>query len=325
MKKLPFNLGSTLYSFNIQYYTYQCTFEQLIEKCMELGPNQGIEVVAPMFDRGYPRLSQEFEHRFKSAQEKYGFIPTCYSGYSDPQRFTGRYANAEEEKEYIKLQIDSAVKLGFPIVRLPWIPEITGDLLKYAEKYKIHIATEVHAPLTIETADVLVNDLLKYDSEYMGIVPDCGIFCKAPSEVYFKRFREQGVEQKYVDKIVEMWNDKKNQYEIADTIKDMGGNELAQLMGIEADNYFGHSEPESMLPLMKYIRHVHGKFFYINDDGEESAVRIPEIVDVLIRGGFTGSISCEFEGHHWFSDQDPLEQIRRYQALVRRCAGVEID
>ena len=68
--KLPFRLGVTLYSFNIEFYTYKRTFEDLIEKVTSLGPDQGIEVVAPQMDRGYPSLSPEFEHRFKNAPSK---------------------------------------------------------------------------------------------------------------------------------------------------------------------------------------------------------------------------------------------------------------
>lgn len=316
-KKL--NLGVTLYSFNIDFYQYKKTFEEIVAQVCTLGPNQGIEVVGPQMDRAYPRVSPEFEARFKNAREKYGFIPVCYGGYPDPQRYQKRYASQWEDIEYLKGQIDAAATLECSNIRLGFDLDLADYIIPYAEKRKVCVGCEIHAPFSIEMAGALVDKIKKVNSPYFGIVPDCGAFCHTPSDVYIQRFAEQGVKKEVSDMIVKMWHEKKNTEEIVEATKEITNDPISELMAIEANNYFGHSDPKVMVPIMKYIHHLHGKFFNVNDSGEEVAVRVPEVVDALCTGGFEGYISCEFEGHHWFSDKDAFEQIKRYQTLVNKC------
>jgi sugar phosphate isomerase/epimerase len=297
---------------------YKRNFEDLIETVTSLGPKQGIEIVAPEFDRGYPALSPEFERRFKNAREKYDFVPTAWSGYIDPQRITGRYTTREEKIEYLKLQIEAAATLGFPNIRLQ-VNDVIEDIIPFAEKKGVSVGVEMHAPMTIESMGKTIERIKKMDSPYYGLVPDSGAFCRQPSEVYFKRFVEQGVSKEIADAVLKMWKEEVDLDKMVAEVRAMGGNEIAELMAVESNVYFGHADPKSLIPLMKYIHHFHGKFFNVNDAGEESAVRVPELVSVLSDGGFEGYISCEYEGHHWYTDVDTLDQIKRYQALVCGC------
>lgn len=316
-KKL--NLGVTLYSFNIDFYQYRKTFEDIVEQVCTLGPNQGIEVIGPQMDRAYPRISTEFETRFKNAREKYGFIPVCYGGYPDPQRYYKRYSSPWEDIEYLKSQIDAAAALGCANIRLGFDLDLVPYLIPYAEKKKVCVGFEIHAPLSIETQEPLIEKLKEVDSPYFGIIPDCGAFCRTPSDVYIQRFANQGVKKEVSDMIINLWYEGKNTDQIVAAIKEVTNDPISELMAIEANNYFGHSDPKVMVPIMKYIHHLHGKFFHVNDEGEEIAVRVPEVVDALCTSGYNGYISCEYEGHHWFSDKDAFEQIKRYQALVNKC------
>ncbi len=313
-----FGLGVTLYSFNIEYYTYQKTLEDCLEAVASLGEGQGVEVVAPMFDRGYPKVSYEFESRLKNAMERNALVPTCWSGYADPQRITGRFLSETEQMDYIKLQIDSAAQLGFPILRIqPCRPFF--KLVSYAEKKNVKLTFEVHAPMDLEDLPQMA-EIIRMDTPYVGIVPDCGAFTRAPSELYYKRFASQGVPLDIADKITELWEGGCSQQEIREAVRCDGPlKELVDLMAIESVEYFGRANPASLTEFARYIPHVHGKFFHINESGEESSVRIPEIVAALKAGGYSGSIASEYEGHHWMSDSDVLEQIRGHQALIRRC------
>ena len=315
-----FNLGVTLYSFNIEYYTYKRTFEDIIEAVASLGPNQGVEVVAPMFDRGYPRLSYEFEHRFKNAAEKYGVVPVCWSGYADPQRITGRFLTEQEQIDYIEMQIDSAAQLGFPIVRIqPCRPFF--KLVPYAEKKKVKLTFEVHAPMDLEDLPQL-ETIVKMDTPYVGIVPDCGAFCRAPSELYYRRFAAQGVPDEIAARITQLWQNGNSQQQIREGMRNDGPyRELIDLMATESIEYFGRADPALLARYARYIPHVHGKFFHMNESGEESAVRLPEIVAALKAGGFTGCMVSEYEGHHWQSEADVLEQIKSHQTAVRWLLG----
>ena len=62
---------------------------------------------------------------------------------------------------------------------------------------------------------------------------------------------------------------------------------------------------------------MHGKFFDIGDDGREPVVLIEELVDVLVDGGYTGTIASEYEGWHWNTQADAFEMVASEQALLR--------
>jgi hypothetical protein len=315
-KKLPFRLGVSLYSFNIDYYTYKKTLEDCMAAVGSLGSGMGLEIVFQQMDKNYPDLSPEFECRVKNAFDKYELVPSCFSGYPDP----GLFRNDDDQLDYLVRQIRAGKQLGFKLVRiLPrWRTIMVEKLLTYAEKYDVVLLAEVHCPWTMETISPFIEFLDKLNSPYFGIFPDCGTMCRAPSEVYVKRFRDQGVPQNAIDLIQEMWHKKATEAEIGKAVSKIASGGIIDLAVRESMEYFGHGEPKALLPIMKHIKHVHGKFFYVNDDGEENAVRIPEITTVLLKGGYSGFISSEYEGHHWFAEYDALEQIRRHHALIRR-------
>jgi hypothetical protein len=99
-------------------------------------------------------------------------------------------------------------------------------------------------------------------------------------------------------------------------VQELGGDELAQLLVTESIVYFGHSDPRSMLQITPRMIHVHGKLFDINADGTDSAVRFPEVVEVLQEGDYDGSISCDYESHHWYRARDTGAQIKPLQQFI---------
>jgi hypothetical protein len=87
-----------------------------------------------------------------------------------------------------------------------------------------------------------------------------------------------------------------------------------------AFNMHGLVPPEEWLDIMPQIFHVHSKFYDIGADGEEPAMDIPRIVRQFVKGGYTGYLSSEWEGHA-FSDlgeADPIDLVKKQHALIRR-------
>jgi sugar phosphate isomerase/epimerase len=190
-------------------------------------------------------------------------------------------------------------------------------LADYAEKWNVKLGMEVHAPMEIETLGKQIEIVKRLNTPYVGFVPDCGAFCRAPADIYTQRFLGQGVPQALMDKIAALWRQRVSEPEMRAEIKALGGGELAELAVTESHIYFGHSDPHRLRDILPYIVHVHGKFFNM-ENGEESAVRLPEIVQTLQEGGYAHSMSCEYEGHHWLSPKSALEQLRAHQAAIRK-------
>jgi sugar phosphate isomerase/epimerase len=315
-------LGVTLYSFNVEYYTYQYTLEDCMAAVGSLGPGQGVEIVGPQMIRGYPDLPAEFEQRFNRAIEKYDLRPTAYGAYGDAQRISGRWPSDAEQLDYVRRQIRAASRLGFPVIRVQPNEEIFTSLVSYAEKYDVKMAIEIHAPMAIETMEPIIQRVESVNSPYLGFAPDCGPFCHSIADVAIERFLKLGVPSEVVDLIVRRWREQVPGTEVAEEVRAMGGGgDYGNLLVTESNIYFGHSEPASLHRIMPLISHVHGKFFNVNSDGEDSAVRFPEVVEALQKGGYDGYISCEYEGHHWNRDRRAIDQIRTLQQSISRQLG----
>lgn len=310
-------LGVTLYSFNAEYYSYQYSFDDCMAAVGSLGAGQGVEVVGPQMNRGFPGLTPEFEATFKRLLERYDLRPSAYGAYGDDDRFTGRWPTREERVDYLASQIRAARRLGFPVIRVQATEPVLSDLVPFAEKQGVKMGIEIHAPMTIESLEPVIERVRRAGSAYLGFVPDAGVFCHSPAQVYIDRFLEQGVPQAIVDHIVESWHSKVPTAQLRREVEEHGGDDLAQLMVTESEIYFGHGDPKTLEPLLPYIVHVHGKFYGIDSTGTDSAVRFPEITSVLTSGGYDGFISCEYEGHHWTRDVAAIEQIRTVQEFIR--------
>jgi sugar phosphate isomerase/epimerase len=309
-------LGVTLYSFNHEYYTYKYSFDDCMAAVGSLGAGQGIEVVGPQMNRGFPNTAPEFEASFKRLVERYDLRPSAYGAYGDDDRYTGRWPTPQERFDYFAAQIRTAARLGFPVIRVAPLEPVLGPLVPYAEKHNVKMGMEIHAPMTVESLEPVVEKVMKINSPYLGFVPDAGVFCHAPAKVYTERFLEQGVPQNVVDYVVEAWHNKVPYPEQREQVEKLGSGHLGQLMVTESEIYFGHGDPKSLEPLMPYIVHVHGKFYGIDSTGADTAVRFPEIISVLVNGGFDGYISCEYEGHHWNREVPAIDQIRTVQAYI---------
>ena len=71
---------------------------------------------------------------------------------------------------------------------------------------------------------------------------------------------------------------------------------------------------------MPWIRHVHGKFFGIDEQGEEPSVPVRDLIALLVQNGYTGAVSSEYEGWHWNHWQSPFDIIAGEQAVQRSAA-----
>jgi hypothetical protein len=89
--------------------------------------------------------------------------------------------------------------------------------------------------------------------------------------------------------------------------------------------YDGYQDPKLLLPLKKYVRRFHGKFFEMTEDYKEASMPYDEIIPFLIQNGFEGAIVSEYEGARAIMDAFPteeIEQVRRHQVMMKRLLGV---
>ena len=103
--------------------------------------------------------------------------------------------------------------------------------------------------------------------------------------------------------ILDLWKKRVTEGQMLAKVKETDSSPLAQLMVAEAFSYFAHGEPSELKnpDVLRHLKHFHMKFFHVDDNLKENAVRVPEIVKSLKEAGYQDSISAEYEGHHWFA------------------------
>jgi sugar phosphate isomerase/epimerase len=174
-----FRLGVTLYSFTTEYYSYAWSFDECMKRVGDVGRGMGVEIVGPQHHRDFPEVPREFETTFKNGCQRYGLTPTSYGSYADPFFWHDRDLTPDDLVDYTIPQLKGASRLGFPVVRAQYfIDNVIERLLPYAERYKVRIGYEIHSPVMLETetGQGLIAHVKKISSEYLGLIPDCGIF-----------------------------------------------------------------------------------------------------------------------------------------------------
>jgi len=291
-----FKLGVTLHSFASEYCSLIWTLEDLLSMAGQLGG--GVEIVGPSHQRGFPYLTDEFESIFRSAVDRHGLTPTSYGSYADPFQLPDRNLSEDELVEYTIPQLQGAARLGFPIVRLQhYTAEVIDRLLPWADKLDVILGWELHVPMMLKSAKTqqLLALIEKFDSPRLGIIPDAGIFARSVSQDHIQAGRQIGMKEETIQAALTAWEQDK---ELEEGLELIGSpdpeSSVTTWAGMLWDT-FGRSDPAELADVIDHVVHVHGKFFNIVD-GEEPDLRYRELVASLMRNGYTGWISSEYEG-----------------------------
>lgn len=318
-----FRVGVTFHSFTNEYCALQWSFEDMMFLASLLGG--GVEIVGPAHHRGFPRVTAEFECAFKSSVERNELTPTCYGSYADPFMLPGRDLSPDELVEYTIPQLNTAALLGFPVVRLQYFTHpIVERLLPYAEKLNLKMGYELHVPLTIESPEtrMLIEQVARIGSPHLGLVPDTGIFARSVSRYLIRQFQDEGVGDELIHRAIALWEEKVPILEALGELTSLGADRRAIGSLERIWGSYGHSEPSALAEIMRYIVHVHGKFFTMVD-GEEPDIRFEETVQALVVGEYKGWISSEYEGRISTGCEGPPEDdtfavVEAHQAMLRR-------
>lgn len=323
-----FKLGVSLHSFASEYCSMVWTLDDLMSMTGQLGG--GVEIVGPSHQRGFPYLTDEFETIFRSAVDRYGLTPTSYGSYADPFLLPDRDLSPNELVDYTIPQLQGAARLGFPIVRLQhYTAEVIDELLPWADQLDLTLGWELHVPMTLESARThqLLSLIEKYDTPRLGIIPDAGIFARSVSQRHLQVGRALGISEELLQTALAAWEEDK---ELGEALELMGGpgpeSPTTTWAGLLWDT-FGRSDPAALADVIDHVIHVHGKFFDIVD-GEEPDLRYADLVASLLRNGYRGWVSSEYEGSAGAGasgtamiaerPRNSFELVAAQQAMIRR-------
>jgi sugar phosphate isomerase/epimerase len=295
--------GVSLYSYGGDFLVTM-TLEDCLDDVADMGAGD-IEILADTHIPGYPSPTTAWVDQWHRLVDRHGLTPTCYSSWLDTRLRKDRTLTVDEAVPILVRDLELAHRLGFTIVR-PKLGVVSLDLipdpiwretversLSKAEEWGIRIAPEIHAPTPLRSK--IVEDYLDLarQTDNFGLLIDTGIF--------------QNVERGRTH------SDSRFIFGNPDP-------ELAAQVAREMSKPM-NEDPADLVELMPYVVHVHAKFWDMNDDLTDPHVPYDAVVDALVRGGYRGSLSSEYEGpRDLFLGTD---MVRRQQAMLRRLVAAQ--
>lgn len=302
-----------------------------VEGCINFASSigaKGIEILPEQNMPTFPYISDQEIATWHEMLDRHGCHFTCYDMFLDTKRRKDRMMSDDEQVESIRRELDLCARLGIHNMRMLVFvrPDILERCVPYAENLDIHMGVEVHAPWHLDHAWILrtieVADRLK--TQHLGILPDMGIFMKHYPPEFRARFERDGARPEIAQFIVDQHEQKiMCEYTIYDVAVTLKGN-AAEIRMAETLRHAPYANPKRLSDYAPYFRHIQAKFYGMTEDCRDPAIAYDEVVPELLKVGWQGTLSSEYEGNRWVQDVkevDSREQVRRQQVMLGRLLG----
>lgn len=203
--------GVSLYSYQqAQFFKQLNVWEQIREVREGLGTD-GIEIISEQAIRHYPFPSDAWMEKWLSTMEKYDMNAVAYDPHLDVLQFRDHVMDYDEAADRLKRDIRLAKKMGFKMVRthISHKFDIILKALPLAEELDIPLATEVHAPMSLQGPEVtdIVEHCERTGCKHLGIIPDFGLFQTKPHKPMTDWYIRKGAKPETVDLALQICDD----------------------------------------------------------------------------------------------------------------------
>lgn len=323
--KADIKLGTTLYSFTNEYHARTHSVEDLVREVARRNLGPGVEIVGFQSIRGFPKVNDAFAETFRAVIAETGLTLTCLGINADALINRDKAMTFDESVAFHEAQVQAAAKLGFPVARFQYAasPEVIERVAPLAEKLQVKLGLEIHAPHTIDHPEVIAYREMyaRVGSPYLGFIPDFGASARAVPQLYVDFFHWRGIEEGMIQKALEIWDEDMEPFARRSLFLDWAkANGKDEILAVELSIIFGLFSRQPLrnwLEIMPQVVHIHGKFYDVDDAGQDGSIDYDAILPIFVEGGYQGYISSEWEGHQ-VSDGDGFEKVARHHAMERR-------
>ncbi|MBR2121929.1 MAG: TIM barrel protein [Lachnospiraceae bacterium] len=318
--------GVTIYSFKEMVATGQMTWGDCIARLTAMGVT-GMELLGQLFFRNCPEVNQEDLANWKEMMWRYGTKTVAHDFFVDKTMFKGRDLTLRESVEVLKRHVQFAAAIDCPIIRIggTFDPELFRQAKPICEEYGVTLGVEIHngssswiLPSIQKTLDIIAQA----DTPYLGIIPDMSMFVEriVDSTYFVQGALRQGVDREFIEFMKKMYLEVSNE-EYRDRCDKLLAEETdpAKKSFIVQCRRTENHDPKELAELMPYVRHVHGKYWEMDEDCNETSINYAGVLPVLIEGGYEGYISAEYEGRP--ADGDVFKPQERYQKMLDKYLG----
>ena len=323
--------GVSLYSLQYQYLQGKMNLEQIIQFVKGIGAD-GIEILPDQMLHGTPTPSDETYAEWDGIMERNPIGLACADVFLNTNLYKNRELTKRECVDLIRQEIVMAHRLGFKHIRLvsmvpAWILE---PCLETAVKNDVSLNIEIHGGLGFgcKKTDEYIEEMLRLNSPYIGIVPDTSLFCRRAPQIVAKYCDAMfGLNPDIVNYVDEVYAGGSDFFVLEQKYGKMDP-KLASMIKTPGDMMFASNlagyENRSlscMDGLEKYIKHFHFKLFEMLENGQEYSIDYAEVIKYLHDFGYDGYVSTEYEGNRWqLPDTEIPEvwQVTQHQKLIQK-------
>ena len=318
--------GVTLYSFTTEYCKGIVTLEDCIRTARNLGA-EGFEIVATQMIPSYPFVDDKFLGEFQAICRNYDMEPVCYGANMDRGLRGDRSLSDEEMLAMAVNDIRNASKMGCSCVREQYLigPENFAKLAPYAENYGVKVGIEIHNPDTPITpmTESFLEAIDKSGSEYLGLVPDFGCFATKPNKMGWDNALKAGAKLELLEMARDMKYDDVPLNEARKKLEEAGATEVE--LSTQQDMYAFlqfkkdiSKELEGLKKIIPYCIHMHGKYHYVYENLEESAIPYDKILEIVRDSDYDGYIVSEYEE---YNSGHSIEMLKRHLQMMKKYLG----
>ena len=319
-------LGVTLYSFTNEWLQRKYDLDALAARVAELGLGPAVEVVGFQSIRTYPDVTDEFAGHFRELLARYGLTASCLGANCDIGRRKGHLMSESEILTYLERQLVSARKLGFPVMRIQHFvgTQVFEKLAPLGEKYGVHVACELHSPLSVDNPEVVAlrECFDRIQSPFIGFIPDFSSSMITPPNIFWENLRSLGAADGLIEAAKATWHSgKPNQEKFAALAEASARFKATPAVSGQLNTVmtmFGSMPPEKLAELLPYTHHIHGKFYEVDATGQEPSIPYDRLMAVLKKEGYQGTMSAEWEGHAFTEETIGFSQVQAWHAMCTR-------
>lgn len=279
--------GVALYSYSGEYGRTM-DLEDCFKDMYDMGAT-GVEILANSHIDTYPDLSDGFLDKWKILCERYAIEPAEYGHWIDTRLYKNRTISMAEAKKMLVNDFKIAHALGFKILRTK-MGVINGELAPVENWREIieSVLPEAEKYEVIMCPEIHLTTVLadKFVSDYVDFIEKTGtknFGLNIDLSVFQNRFDVPGV--------------------------------------VVFNPDCKHSMPEEIIPLLPYVKCIHGKFNKMDDEFNELTIPYPEILHILQEHQWEGYVLSEYEGIHKDVPGFVSSELRKHHIMMKRILG----
>ncbi len=316
-------LGTTLFSFTPDWRRGEDA-GALLERVGSAGCGPALEVIGAQAWRGFPAVSADDERAFRDAVDRLALQPVALGIYPHPFRRPGPPQSLDEMAGDLTAQMETARRLGFPIVRthLGLDRELIRRAAAEADRLGVVLTFEVQGTATPDAPAVVdVLDLqAETGSPFLGFTMDFSVTSRSLPGVLDTAFRQNGLPEDAIAEVHRIWaEDWPIGRRIGTALGQIAGHPQEQPLTVLVAGVLGRcgrTEPAEWADVLPVVHHAHAKFW----DPDVESVREPHgaWLAALDAAGSSGAVVSEWGGHEMLdsSEADALTVTSAHLELL---------